>query len=59
MGPDDPFVFNYWMEKQKRRKTFLDAARRRCGGGGSGGGGDGVRWVDWLVRADRKELSDK
>ena len=56
MGPDDPFVFNYWMEKQKRRKTFLDAARRRCGGGG---GGDGVRWVDWLVRADRKELSDK
>ena len=58
MGPDDPFVFNYWMEKQKRRKTFLDAARRRCGGGGVGGG-DGVRWVDWLVRADRKELSDK
>ena len=55
MGPDDPFVFNYWMEKQKRRKTFLDAARRRCGGGG----GVGVRWVDWLVRADRKELSDK
>lgn len=57
MGPDDPFVFNYWMEKQKRRKTFLDAARRSFGGGG--GGGDGVRWVDWLVRADRKELSDK
>ena len=57
MGPDDPFVFNYWMEKQKRRKTFLDAARRRCGGGG--GGLYGVRWVDWLVRADRKELSDK
>ena len=31
MGPDDPFVFNYWMEKQKRRKTFLDAARRSLG----------------------------
>jgi hypothetical protein len=45
---------------KSRRGEKLFLMQRGVGAAASAArGGDSVRWVDWLVRADRKELSDK